>query len=316
MPFDRIQAKSTLQALAGQGVYVGTSSWKYPGWLGPLYEEARYDWRGKFSASRFERNCLAEYASVFKTVCVDAAYYKFPDRPYLQSMMSEVPDDFRFAFKVTDEITLKKFGHLPRFGARAGQPNEHFLNADLFTTAFLGPCAEFKPKIGILIFEFSKFYASDYAHGVDFITDLDGFLSKLPKDWPYGVEIRNPQFLRPGYFETLRRHGAAHVFNAWTDMPRVGEQMALPESRTNPSLTAARFLLKAGRKYEEAVRTFQPYDRTREVNDEAREAGRKLIAEGVDQPAKKTFIFVNNRLEGNALETIAAMLEQGEPQRP
>ncbi len=45
---------------------------------------------------------------------------------------------------------------------------------------------------------------------------------------------------------------------------------------------AARFLLKPGRKYEQA-------------------AG----------PKRRTLIFVNNRLEGNAISTIAAMFEHG-----
>ena len=57
------------------------------------------------------------------------------------------------------------------------------------------------------------------------------------------------------------------------------------------------------------MKTFQPYDKTKEVNEEARQAGRELIKEGTQSPNKKTLIFVNNRLEGNALETIAAMLE-------
>ena len=39
--------------------------------------------------------------------------------------------------------------------------------------------------------------------------------------------------------------------------------------------------------------------------------GKALIAEGKDAgPKRKTFIYVNNRLEGNALETIAAMTGQ------
>ena len=74
-------------------------------------------------------------------------------------------------------------------------------------------------------------------------------------------------------------------------------------------MIAARFLLKPGRKYEEAVKAFHPYDKTREVNDEARKAGAALIVEGQRaQPRRKTYIYVNNRLEGNALETISAML--------
>jgi hypothetical protein len=40
-----------------------------------LYDEARYVYRGRFAESRFEKNCLSEYAEVFKTVGVDAAYY-------------------------------------------------------------------------------------------------------------------------------------------------------------------------------------------------------------------------------------------------
>ena len=83
-------------------------------------------------------------------------------------------------------------------------------------------------------------------------------------------------------------------------------------SRTNNALCAARFLLKPGRKYEEAVKTFQPYDKVKEPNLEARAAGAALIKEGKKTPGRKTFVFVNNRLEGSALETIAAMLEMPE----
>jgi hypothetical protein len=78
-------------------------------------------------------------------------------------MMSQVPDDFRFAFKVTDMITIKKFPNLPRFGMRAGEGNADFLNADLFTDAFLGVCEPYKEKIGLLMFEFGRFYQTDFA---------------------------------------------------------------------------------------------------------------------------------------------------------
>jgi hypothetical protein len=57
------------------------------------------------------------------------------------------------------------------------------------------------------------------------------------------------------------------------------------------------------------VKTFQPYDRTKEVNDEARKAGATLIAEGLKATDRQTFVYINNRLEGNALSTIEAMVE-------
>ena len=85
--------------------------------------------------------------------------------------------------------------------------------------------------------------------------------------------------------------------------------MTLPGSRTNPDLVAARFLLKPARKYEQAVKAFEPYDSTKEENPEARAAGRALVAEGKEAgPKRRTFVFVNNRLAGNAISTIAAMI--------
>jgi uncharacterized protein YecE (DUF72 family) len=316
MRFNRDQLKSQLADLATRGVFIGTSSWKYPGWRGLLYEPARYEWRGKFAETRFNRNCLSEYAEVFKTVCVDAAYYTFPSHKYLEGMASQVPDDFLFGFKVTDAITIKKFPNLDRFGERAGKPNESFLNAGQFTEEFLGPCDSIRSKVGLLMFEFSRFWRADYEHGRDFIADLDKFLGQLPKGWPYGVEMRNRHWLKPEYFDCLARHQVTHVFNSWDAMPPVSEQMALPGSRTNPDLVAARFLLKPGRKYEQAVKAFQPYDTIKEANSEARAAGKKLIEEGkAAGPKRRTFVFVNNRLEGNALGTIAAMLQPQEAAR-
>jgi uncharacterized protein YecE (DUF72 family) len=297
-------------SLAAQGVFIGTSSWKYPGWNGMLYTPSRYEYRGKFAQTRFNRESLREYAEVFKTVCVDAAYYNFPSQQYLEGMVDQTPDDFMFGLKVTDAITIKKFPKLDRFGEQAGKQNENFLNAELFAKAFLQPCEPVRQAVGLLMFEFSRFWPTDYEHGRDFVADLDRFLGALPKGWPYGVEMRNKNWLQPEYFTCLARHGVTHVFNSWEAMQAVGEQMAMPGSRTNPDLVAARFLLKPGRRYEEAVKAFEPYDKIKDENPEARAAGRALVAEGIAAgPKRRTFVFVNNRLEGNAIETIGAMTE-------
>ncbi len=67
MTLNRQELAQQAASLAAQGVYIGTSSWKYPGWCGMLYDRARYEYRGKFAEARFKRDCLAEYAEVFKT---------------------------------------------------------------------------------------------------------------------------------------------------------------------------------------------------------------------------------------------------------
>ena len=302
------------QALRAQGIYLGTSSWKYPGWAHLLYDPARYDRGRGWSKTRFERQCLAEYAEVFSTVCVDAAYYQFPSAPFLDQLTSQVPSTFQFGFKVTDDITLKRFPFLDRHGARKGSDNDDFLNAELFVEKFLNPCESVRSQVGILIFEFSRFHVRDFQRGRDFVEQLDRFLGKLPTGWPYGVEIRNRTFLQAEYFEVLARHAVTHVFNSWQAMPPIHEQLLHPAAFTTPSRVAARFLLRPGRVYADAVTLFSPYQEVRDPFPEARAAGAELIRKGREaakqSKPKRTFLFVNNRLEGNALHTLQAMIAQ------
>jgi hypothetical protein len=51
---------------------------------------------------------------------------------------------------------------------------------------------------------------------------------------------------------------------------------------------------------------FEPYDQVKEEYPEERAAGKAWIQEGQATGAKRrTFVFVNDRLEGNALLTIS-----------
>ena len=307
--FERAREAEVLGRLASRGVYVGTSSWKYPGWIGPLYTASRYQFRGKHSEARFERTCLPEYASVFRTVCVDAAYYAFPTEPWLAGLMADVPEGFRFSFKVTDEITIRRFPRLPRFGPRKGTDNVNFLNAALFQDVFLARLEPHRAKAGMLIFEFSHFHPGEYARGRDFVADMDRFLGALPSGWDYGVEIRNRTFLHPEYFDMLARHRVAHVYTSWEAMPPIDEQWLAPGSRTNPDLLGARLLLRSGRRYEEAVDAFAPYDRVQDPNPAARNVALEMILSCLraTRPGR-AYLYVNNRFEGSALGTIAAVL--------
>jgi uncharacterized protein YecE (DUF72 family) len=304
-------ARETSRLARENNCFIGTSSWKYEGWLGQIYDEQRYLTRGKLSTKRFETECLEEYAEIFPSVCVDAGYYRFPSEKYLANLCAQVPDGFRLSFKVTDEITVKKFSRLDRFGERAGTDNTHFLDARLFVDAFLGPLSPHRRKTGALIFEFSAFYPAHFERLRDFIAVLDDFLGQLPADWQYGIEVRNAKLLRPEYFDVLRAHNVAHVFNSWTKMPPVDEQMALPGAFT-ADFSAARFLLRPGRAYAQAVKEFQPYAETKETNTEARAALRSLIQRSKAAPTPRpSYLFVNNRLEGNSPNTIAAALALG-----
>jgi len=57
-------------------------------------------------------------------------------------------------------------------------------------------------------------------------------------------------------------------------MPPVTEQLQIPESITNPEFAGARFLLKPGRKYQDAVDFFSPYSEVKEPNPDAKKRWR------------------------------------------
>ena len=125
------------------------------------------------------------------------------------------------------------------------------------------------------------------------------------------MELRNRKWLGPEYLACLQRHGVAHVYNSWTDMPPVAEQIGIVGEQPANTPTIARFLLKPGRKYEEAVAKFKPYTHTKEVNDEGRAALAALIERGWLKPSRDgVFLYINNRLEGNALLTVLALLDR------
>ena len=109
----------------------------------------------------------------------------------------------------------------------------------------------------------------------DFLARLDPFLEALPGGFRYGIEIRNPEYLGPGYFGLLARHGVAHVFNAWSRMPELKKQLEMPGAFT-ADFTVVRALLSKGRNYEQAVQRFTPYKLVQEPDHAARDAMRQI----------------------------------------
>ena len=157
-----------------------------------------------------------------------------------------------------------------------------------------------------MIFEFGTFSRRLFDDVGGFLEVLDPFLGALPDGFRYAVETRNAEFLVPEYFACLRGHGVAHVFNAWSRMPELQEQIRLPDAFT-ADYTVTRALLRRGRAYEEAVQSFSPYDRVQDENPGARASLRELIRQAREK-RHTAYIFVNNRLEGNAPVTIESIV--------
>ena len=305
--FDRAGLAERLRDLAAANVYIGGSSWKYEGWLGQVYTRERYLARGRFSRQAFEQECLREYAETFPTVCGDFAFYQFPSEEFWRRLFAHVPAGFRFAFKVPEQITCKLFPRHARYGPQAGRENEAFLDGRILQEMFLRPLLPYREKTPLLIFEFGAFGRRSFAGLCEFLDRLDPFLGALPPEFRYAVEIRNPEYLEKDYFSCLRSHGVAHVYNAWSKMPELRYQVGIPDSVTADFLVS-RALLRRGRVYENAVKLFSPYTEIQDPNPEAREAMRVLIGRARENK-QFLFLFVNNRLEGNAPLTILSLVD-------
>ena len=279
--FDREDLAKRLRKLTQDNIWIGTSSWKYEGWLGQIYSRERYLSRGRFSKRRFESNCLAEYAETFPTVCGDFSFYQFPTPEFWRKLFGSAPAELKLALKV---------------------PREALEDAAVLRSMFLDPLEPFRTRVAPLIFEFG----AQSTTLPDFIRGLEALFPHLSDSFRYGVEVRNRSYLQPQYFDFLKTHRVAHVFNSWTRMPTIAEQMAIPGSCTT-DFTVTRALLRPGRTYEDAVKKFQPYEKVQDENPELRDTLRALIRR-MKEERRAAYIYVNNRLEGNAPETIQAVV--------
>lgn len=283
----------------------GTSSWTYPGWKGMIYQR---DYPKNAPSSAM----LEEYARfpLFRTVGIDSAFYGPPTPNTLQGYGKVLPPDFPCVSKVWDRLTVDTFPKA-RYQALGGERNPDFLNPQVFLDEVLRPYQEnFAGHIGPFVFEFQTIARSSGITADGFVNLLDGFFGALPREVPYAVELRNQEYLTPAYFAVLREHNVAHVFNSWTRMPPIGVQIELPGAFSAP-FTVVRALLRPGRTYNEAVDAFAPYNEIRDQNPALRSDIARLVTQvlALRIPA---YVLVNNRAEGSApitIAAIAAMLE-------
>lgn len=287
-------------------VRFGTSTWNYPGWQGLVYHR---DYGPKGAPTKM----LEEYAAfpLFRTVGIDSSYYGPPTEDVLRGYAEHLPAGFPCISKVWSQVTVHRFTKA-QDPSRAGKVNADFLNPDLFVEEIYQLYQRHFPhNTGPFVFEFQTLAKSGGIDADTFATRLDEFFSALPREGQYAVELRNEEFLTPMYFAVLREHGVGHVFNSWTRMPPIGHQLDLPNSITGPFIVA-RALLRPGRTYDEAVDAFAPYDRIREPNPKLRRDVVRLV-----ETARRTripaYLLVNNRAEGSAPLTIAAIAEMIDP---
>jgi uncharacterized protein YecE (DUF72 family) len=283
-------------------VHLGTSTWAYEGWQSEVYRQV-------YPKGRFKQDCLREYAAyeyegepLFRTVGFDFTFYGPPTVPQLAHYASLLPAGFKVCAKVWEEITIPIYPSGLRYRRKAG-PNPRFLDLPYFLDQVLAPFDQaFQEHTGPFIFEFQR-------TGLDpptFLPKLDRFLSRLPTRYEYAVEVRNPAVLGPDYRAILGAHGASHVYHYLYGMPTLEQQHDTLGGALTAPFVLLRLLTPRDKKYHDAVKAYQPYDKIVRPLADMRDSTLRLVTQAVKEQ-RRAYVLVNNRAEGHAPGTAKAL---------
>jgi uncharacterized protein YecE (DUF72 family) len=309
-----------------EGVYLGTSSWSFPGWRGIVYED-------ELTEARLARDGLPAYSQhpLLRAVGIDRGYYQALGAGEWARYAHQVPEHFRFVVKAPSMITdaVVRSAEHPR---AAAQPNPHFLDASSATDRFVLPALEgLDGKLGALVLQFAPMPATLTRDSHALIGRLAEFIARLPRSHAgtattYAVELRNPELLTPRLVHALRQAGARLCVGIHSRMPGAARQAAAlrtmdaaePQAGASDEWTlkgplVVRWNLHAGLRYEQARERYAPFSRLIDADLVTRGSLVHLIRVALRsrQPA---FVIVNNKAEGCAplscIELARALLER------
>jgi uncharacterized protein YecE (DUF72 family) len=255
-------------------------------------------------------NYLEEYATKFDTVEIDQWFWSLhgpdkvslPRRSTATEYAGSVPPHFRFTVKVPNSITLSHFHQKSKKDSL--QENPYFLKTELFFR-FLETIEPMHALLGPLMLQFEYLNRQKMPASSMFLDRLGEFLDGCPKEFPIGIESRNPNYLDRRYFDLLKEYGAHHVFLQGYYMPPVWEVAAV-EGESTSGVSVIRLHGPDRKGMEE--RSGNQWDRILEPRDGELQSVAELI-QGLLSRERDVFLNVNNHYEGSAPLTIGKIRE-------
>jgi len=279
-------------------VYLGTSSWSFPGWEGLVYARA-------YPKASLAREGLRAYAQqpLLRAVGLDRSFYGPLDAATLADYAAAVPDGFRFLAKAHEALTLARFPRHRRYGDRRGRDNPLWLDAAYATEHVVQPFVEgLGAKAGVLLFQLSPQDEDALGGRHGFPELLHRFLTALPPGPCYAVELRNHKLLTPAYAAALRDANALHCVSVHPRMPDVRTQARQVGALEAPGLVV-RWMLTPRMSYEVAKKYYHPFDTLVDPDPIAREGIAGLVR-AMSERGRPSLVIVNNKAEGCAPRSI------------
>ena len=143
-----------------------------------------------------------------------------PNEKDVEEYTQSVPDDFKFSIKIPNSITLTHY--YQRSKKEDLKENPNFFSAEIFSK-FLTTLKPMKKKLGPLMFQFEYLNKQKMSGLPEFIERFETFLSELDSKYLYGVEIRNPNYLKKPFFEFIERNNLLAVLLEGYYMPSIME---------------------------------------------------------------------------------------------
>jgi uncharacterized protein YecE (DUF72 family) len=275
-------------------VYLGTSSWSFPGW-GPLV------WDREASPGTLARDGLHAYAAhpLLRAVGLDRTFYAPMTREAFAALAAQVPPDFRFAMKALETATIAVFPNRERYGTDAGRPNVRFLDPAPVADELIRPAiAGLGPALGPVVFQFPPQPPDRLGDPARFAMRLRAFMRGLPAGPSYAFELRNRELLGDDVARALADTGAVPCLTVHPSMPPPAVQAAALGAAADGPLVV-RWMLGAGQEYEAARARYAPFDRIVDPDPTTRREIAALVR-GALAGRRRAFVLINNKAEGSA----------------
>jgi hypothetical protein len=100
----------------------------------------------------------------------------------------------------------------------------------------------------------------------------------------------------------LADHGVTHVYNYLYAIPSLQDQHEKLGEQFSAPFVVFRLLTQRDKKYHDAVKAYEPYDKLLQPLPDMREQTVKLVKHAIAEH-RRAYVLVNNRTEGNAPQT-------------
>jgi len=278
---------------------IGTCSWKYDSWKGLIYDPDK-----KYNPEDY----LADYSRYYNTVEIDQWFWslfptgvKLPNKNDVIVYTESVPDDFIFTIKAPNAITLTHYyaKQTSAYKKYANQPNEYFLSPDLLKR-FLEYVEPMGKKLGPIMFQFEYLNKEKMPSRQMFFDKLHTFFENAPTGYQYAIECRNPNYLKPDFFDFMSEHHLGFVLLDGYYMPQIQEVINAHNTNTS-SYTIVR-LQGMDRQGMEAI-TSENWNELVEKRDKDIQTLTEYIQSNLSKKIL-SIINVNNHYEGSSPLTI------------